>query len=349
MTATMPSAPTAGADGTGGPDLDLEALALHLVHGTQQAALAAVAHVGGGDGEAADAAAVDAMRRAFGLLPGTGTVVIGEGEKDDAPMLFNGERVGTGGGAAFDLAVDPLENTRACAGDGDGAIAVVAAAPAGTLWGSAAAWYMDKLVVGPAAAGAVDITRPLSGNLAAVGHALDRPVGSLRAVVLDKPRHQPLVAGLREAGVGVRLIPDGDVAGALEVLLPDGTADLLVGVGGAPEGVITACSVRLLGGDMQGALAPQSSGELERVAAAGHGLDAPLLLDDLVAADQCCVVATGVTTGRLLRAPTRGRGGWQTWTMVSTPRHPCLIIEATHDIEPAPLRGPNRSEPCPTR
>ncbi|CAN5895958.1 hypothetical protein BH23ACT2_BH23ACT2_09320 [soil metagenome] len=140
---------------------------------------------------------------------------------------------------------------------------------------------------------------------------------------------------LRRAGVAVRLVPDGDVAGALEVLLPDGNADVLLGVGGAPEGVITACAVRLLGGDMQAALAPQSSSELERVTAAGHRLDAPLLLDDLVAAEQCCFVATGVTVGRLLRAPTPTSGGWRTWTMVSTPRHRCLVIEETHEIEPA--------------
>ncbi len=334
MTATMSPSSSLGtaAEGTHGPAVDLDALALHLVHGTQQAALASLPHVGGGEGRAADAAAVDAMRRAFRLLPGIGRVVIGEGEKDAAPMLYNGECVGTGRGWEFDLAVDPLENTTACARDSEGAIAVVAAAPAGTLWGSATAWYMDKLVVGAGAANAIDITRPLASNLAAVADALDRPVGSLRAVVLDKPRHEPLVAQLREAGVRVRLISDGDVAGAFEVLLPDGDADLLVGVGGAPEGVITACSARLLGGDMQAALAPQSTSELERVAAAGHDLGAPLMLDDLVAAEQCCVVATAVTSGRLLRAPTRRSGGWRTWTMVSTPRHPWLVIEATHDV-----------------
>lgn len=309
--------------------LDVEALTARLLSGTQRAALACQPWVGRGDAKAADAAAVAAMRRAFDEVAGTGTVVIGEGEKDDAPMLFIGEEVGTGEGPAFDLAVDPLENTTACARAGPGAIAVVAAAPSGALWGSPG-WYMDKLVVGPAAAGAIDITRPVRGNLTAVADALDKPVEQLRVVVLDKPRHEELVAELYESGVAVELIPDGDVAGALKAVLPDSRADLLLGVGGAPEGVITACAVRVLGGDMQVALAPQSDEEHERVRAAGQEPGEPMTLDDLVATDACCFIATGITGGELLGAPSYGAAGWRTHTFLASPLHPRQVVEAVH-------------------
>lgn len=322
--------------------VDIDALALHLLHGTQQAALACRGWIGRGDAKGADQAAVAAMRAAFDLLPGAGTVVIGEGEKDAAPMLFIGEHVGDGVGAAFDLAVDPLENTKACARDLDGAMAVVAAAPRGSLWGSPAAWYMDKLVVGPAAASAIDIQRPVEDNLAAIATALDKPMGELTAVVLDKPRHRELIDRIRAAGAKVTLIPEGDVAGALQVLLPEGGADVLVGVGGAPEGVITACAVRLLGGGMQAALAPQSGVERARVLAAGHDLGSPLVLDDLVMTDACCFVATSVTCGALLRHPERSDAGWRTRSLVACPRHPHLVIDAITPVTAEPTERAER-------
>ncbi|MDP8929174.1 MAG: class II fructose-bisphosphatase [Actinomycetota bacterium] len=309
---------------------DMDALAVHLLRGTQEAALACRPWVGRGDSDEADSAAVSAMRSAFDSLPGRGTVVIGEGEKDEAPMLFIGESVGNGDGPAFDLAVDPLENTSACARAAEGAIAVVAAAPEGDLWGSPASWYMDKIVVGRRAAGAVEIGRPVEDNLQSLSKALDKPVDELITVVLDKPRHEELVERIYAAGAKVVLIPDGDVFGALRVLLPDAQADALVGVGGAPEGVITACVARLLGGDMQASLAPQSDEEREKLAEAGEEPGAPMSLDDLVSSDACCFVATSVTAGQILRGPVRTDAGWRTQSFVATPSHRRLVVDAVH-------------------
>lgn len=314
-------------------DIDIDSLSLGLLHGTQQAALACRPWIGRGDSDAADRAAVGAMRAAFERIPGRGTVVIGEGEKDHAPMLYHGEEVGTGSGGRFDLAVDPLENTTACSRDADGAIAVVAAAPAGTLWGSAAAWYMDKLVVGPEAADVIDIERPVEDNLTAIAAALGKPIDELNTIVLDKPRHEELVRRIHATGARVCLIPGGDVAGALRVLLPGSRADALIGIGGAPEGVITACSVRLLGGGMQAALTPQSDEERRRLLDAGQTPDVPMSLDDLVATQRCCFVATSITWGELLRGPERAPGGWRTRSFVGAPLHPRLIVDAVHPSE----------------
>ncbi|HWB73004.1 MAG TPA: class II fructose-bisphosphatase [Egibacteraceae bacterium] len=310
--------------------LDMDALAVHLLRGTQEAALACRPWVGRGDSDKADAAAVAAMREAFDTLPGRGTVVIGEGEKDEAPMLYIGESVGDGDGPAFDLAVDPLENTSACARAAEGAIAVVAAAPEGGLWGSPASWYMDKVVVGPAAVGAVEIDRPVEENLDSVAKALGKPVSELTTVVLDKPRHEDLIERIYAAGASIVLIPEGDVFGALRVMLPDTRADALFGVGGAPEGVITAAFVRLLGGDMQASLAPQSDEEREKLADAGQEPGRPLQLDDLVSNAECCFVATSVTAGQILRGPTRTEAGWRTQSFVSTPTQRRLVVEAVH-------------------
>lgn len=308
----------------------IDALAFQLLAVTQQAALASASHVGTGDGIAADGAATAAMRAALNHVPGSGTVVIGEGEKDKAPMLYSGESVGAGGAPVFDLAVDPLENTRACAEGSDGAITVLAAAPDGCLWGNEAAWYANKLVVGAAAKGQIDITRPIQDNLVAIARAHGRRIDQLRAVVLEKPRHRDLLATLHALGVTVSLIPDGDVAGALRVVRPDPDADLLVGVGGAPEGVITACAVRLLGGDMQMALAPQSDHERAELLRRGHRPDDPLALDDIVRDDGCCFVATGVTSGGVFTAPVRASGGWRTRSLLCSPGQRALLIDAMH-------------------
>ncbi len=304
------------------------ALAMYLLQGTAAAAQAPWEWIGRGDGKAADQAAVAGMREGLVGVPGVGRVVIAEGEKDDAPMLYHGEQVGSGEGPEFDLAVDPLENTAACADDADGAMAVLAAAPKGALWSSRNAWYMDKLVVGPDAAGSIDMERPVEENLLAIARATGKPIEHVTAIVLDKPRHVRLVQRIRRAGARVCLVPGGDVAGALRAVLPNNPVDVLMGVGGAPEGVIAACAVRLLGGEMQARLAPQSQPELQRVENAGHDIDAIMTVDDLVASDSCCFLATSVTWGDLQRRPVRTKTGWRTRSFVSTPLHPHLIVEA---------------------
>ncbi len=309
--------------------MDMDVLALHLLRGTQEAALACIGWVGRGDSDAADGAAVEAMRSTFDTLPARGTVVIGEGEKDEAPMLFLGEEVGNEDGPGVDLAVDPLENTSACAENAEGAIAVVAAAPEGKLWHTPG-WYMDKFVVGREGAGSIDITAPVEENLRSLAKALGKSVEDLTTVVLDKPRHEELIERIYATGAKITLIPEGDVAGSLRVLLPNSEADALIGIGGSPEGVITACAVRLLGGDMQGRLAPQKEGEEEKLAEAGQEPGEVLTLDDLVPTDQCCFVATSITAGRLLRGPVRTGSGWRTQSYVSSPGHRRLIVDEVH-------------------
>ena len=307
---------------------DIEGLALHLLGGTQAAALACLDWVGHGDSKAADGAAVAAMRDAFSSVPGQGRVVIGEGEKDEAPMLYNGEEVGEGTGPRFDLAIDPLEGTKYCAQGLDGAISVIAAARPDSLWATSG-FYMDKLVVGSGAAGAIDITKPAEENLSSVADALGKQVEELTVVVLDKPRHEDLIERVRKAGAAVVAIPDGDVMGSLRALMPGGGVDLALGVGGTPEGVITACAARVLGGDMQCRLAPQQDEEREKLEEEEDiELERVLTLDDLVATDDCVFVATAVTTGTLMRAPERTPWGWRTHSLVVTPRHRGLHVQA---------------------
>jgi fructose-1,6-bisphosphatase II len=307
-------------------DPPVASLALPLLAATQAAALSCHPWVGRGEPKAADAAAVAALRAALARLPGRGRVVIGEGEKDDAPMLFAGEELGTGDGPACDLAVDPLEGTRLCARGEAGAVSVLAAAPPGCLWATPG-WYMEKLVVGSAAAGAVSLAQPIEENLAAVADALGKPLAALAVAIQDRPRHSDLMAAVRRAGAAVVLFGDGDVMASLRVLLPAGDLDVLVGVGGAPEGVIMACAARLLGGDMQGRLAPQSPEERSRLQAAGADIGEILALGDLVAGDDCVFVATGVTGGTLLGRPEPGPAGWRTSSLLATPDHPGLFVE----------------------
>ncbi len=306
---------------------DADGLALHLLAGTQAAALACLPWVGRGDKNEADGAAVAAMREVLGTVPGRGRVVIGEGEKDEAPMLYTGEEVGNGEGQEFELAIDPLEGTDYCASGLDGAISVLAAAPPGSLWATAG-YYMDKLVVGPRAKGAIDICATADENLDRVAEALGKKVSELTVVVLDKPRHEEVIAAMRERGTAVLAIPAGDVMGSLRVLLPDGGADLALGVGGTPEGVITACVTRLLGGDMQSKLAPQSDEEREGLEADGVDLDQVLTVEDLVRSEECVFIATGITPNALLPAPEETPWGWLTHSFVVTPRHPGLFVRA---------------------
>ncbi|MFC7345076.1 class II fructose-bisphosphatase [Saccharopolyspora griseoalba] len=282
----------------------LEAVALSA---TRDAAVASHAWVGRHDKKAADAAATEAMRRVLADAPGRGTVVIGEGEKDQAPMLFNGETVGNGLGPDFDIAVDPLEGTSFCAKNLPGAMATIAFAEPGTLWSPGPGFYMDKIVVPPAAKGVVDLTDAPEHTLEKVARALGKRVGELRVVVMDKPRHQGLIARLLIAGAAVHTPAEGDVGGSLEVLLPTGDADLLLGIGGTPEGVMTAAAVRGLGGDMLGRLAPQRDEEADAIRAAGMDLDRIYTCDELVGGD-ALFAATGVSGGSLLSRPRESKG-----------------------------------------
>jgi fructose-1,6-bisphosphatase II len=270
---------------------------------TRAAAVAAAAWAGRGDGHAADAAATAAMRAALAAA-GTGVVVTGEGAKDEAPMLADGELTGDGSVADFDVAVDPLECTDLCAQGLPGALSTIAVAPRGSLWSPGPAFYMDKLVLPPAAVGAALITDPPEAIVSGAAAALGKRAAEMRVVVLDKPRHRDLIARLRLLGAAVMTPTAGDVAGALSVLLGGGGADLLLGIGGTPEGVLAACAARALGGEMQGRLAPQREDERERVEAAGLDTEQVLDLHDLVRAD-AAFIATGVTGG-LLEAPQRG-------------------------------------------
>ena len=313
-------------------------LALHLLGATQAAAVACIPWVGRGDKNAADNAAVEAMREALGTVPGTGRVVIGEGEKDEAPMLYTGEEVGNGDGPAFELAIDPLEGTDYCASGLDGAIAVLAAGPPDSIWATSG-FYMDKLIVGPAARGSIDVDAPVDDNLERVAKALDKEVGDLVVVVLDKPRHEDVIAHIRDRGAGVLAVPAGDVMGALRVLLPNGGADIALGVGGTPEGVITACAVRLLGGEMQAKLAPQSDEERESLEADDADFDKVMTIEDLVRSDDCAFIATGITPNALLPAPEQTPWGWRTHSILVTPRHPGLFVEALSGLRDLPGEG----------
>jgi fructose-1,6-bisphosphatase II len=298
----------------------LEAVALAA---TRDAAIACQPVVGRGDKHAADAAATRAMRWALAEAPGLGTVVIGEGEKDGAPMLYNGERVGVGG-LAFDIAVDPLECTTFCAKGLPGSLSTIAFAEGGALLRPGPSHYMEKLVAPPAARDAIDIADSPETRLARVAHALGKDIAELRVVVLDKPRHAGLIERLRRAGASVTTPSDGDVAGALEALLPSGEADLLMGVGGTPEGVMTACAASGLGAGMQARLAPQSDAEASALARAGLDADRVYDLEDLVAGP-AFFVATGVTGGPLLARPRMIDGAFVTESLVVSERGARLV------------------------
>jgi fructose-1,6-bisphosphatase II len=284
---------------TRGPLAALEPLALAA---TRSAAIACQPWVGAADPNAADAAATEAMRQVLDAGTAYGTVVIGEGTKDDAPMLYDGERLGDPSGLAYDIAVDPLEGTKLCAGGLPGALATIAFAESGSFAELSASFYMDKLVGPPELLGVLDITAEPEVNLTRAAEALDRDVASMRVVVLDKPRHAELISRLRAAGAEVLTPTDGDIAGALAALLPDGGADLLMGVGGTPEGVMTAGAVRALGGFMQARLAPQRDDERAALAQAGLDTERVYARDEL-ATGEALLVATGVTDGALLRQP----------------------------------------------
>ena len=276
-------------------------LALELVRVTESAATFASRWIGRGDKNAADQAAVDAMRLMINTVSMRGVVVIGEGEKDEAPMLYNGEEVGDGSGPEVDVAVDPLEGTRLTALGMPNAISVIAVAERGTMFFPGAALYMDKIAVGPRGADAIDIDATPTENLERVAEAKGVDVNDLTVVVLERDRHDDLIAELREAGARVNLIRDGDVAPAIAAAQHGTGVDLLMGIGGTPEGVISAAAIKSVGGAMQGKLWPRDEGERQALVDAGYDIDRVLTTDDLVQGDDVFVAATGVTSGALLR------------------------------------------------
>lgn len=306
-------------------------LALELVRATEAAALAAARWVGRGQKEAGDQAAVDALRLLLGTVSMNGIVVIGEGEKDEAPMLFNGEAVGNGEGPLVDVAVDPVEGTNLLAKGASNAIAIVGLAPRDTMWQPGPAFYMDKLVVGPEAAGKVDLDAPVPQNLQAIAEAKGLSVEEVTVVVLNRPRNHDKIAAIRATGARVRLITDGDVAPALMTALPGTGIDAVMGIGGTPEGVITACAMHGLSGDIQGRLAPQSDAERERIIEAGIDLQPKLSLTNLVAGDDHFFAATGITQGDFLRGVRYTESGAITHSLVTRSRSGTWrVVEAHH-------------------
>lgn len=280
-------------------------LAMELVRATEAAAIRSAPYIGRGDKNAADGAAVDAMRKFLGTVNFTGVVVIGEGEKDNAPMLFNGEQVGTGNGPMCDIAVDPIDGTSLTAAGRSHAISMIAVADRGTMLDASSVFYMDKIVTGHEGIGVVDIRQSVAENIRALAAAKGKRVDQMRIAVLDRPRHQQLIEEIREAGAGTRLILDGDVAAGINAARHDTRIDMAIGTGGSPEGVATACAVKALGGFIQGRLAPGSDEEREKGAAAGLKFDHVYEANDLVSSDNTFFVATGVTDGELVRGVLR--------------------------------------------
>ncbi|MFJ9864494.1 class II fructose-bisphosphatase [Streptomyces sp. NPDC101165] len=276
-------------------------LALELVRVTEAAAMAAGRWVGRGDKNGADGAAVRAMRTLVSTVSMNGIVVIGEGEKDEAPMLFNGERVGDGTGPEVDIAVDPIDGTTLTAKGMPNAIAVLAATERGAMFDPSAVFYMDKLVTGPEAADFVDIDAPVAVNIRRIAKAKRSAPEDVTVVILDRPRHEGIIKEVREAGARIKLISDGDVAGSILALREGTGIDLLLGIGGTPEGIISACAVKCLGGTIQGKLWPKDAEERARAIDAGHDLDRVLTTEDLVQGENVFFVATGITDGELLR------------------------------------------------
>jgi fructose-1,6-bisphosphatase II len=309
-------------------------LALELVRVTEAAAMAAGRWVGRGDKNAADQAAVDAMRSMLDSVSMDGVVVIGEGEKDEAPMLFNGESIGDGTGPQVDVAVDPLEGTRLTALGQPNAIAVIAVAERGSMFFPGAAVYMEKIAVGPGGIDAVDINASATENVGAVAKANKVSTREISVVVLERDRHDELIAELREAGAKVNLIRDGDVAPAIAAASPGTGVDMLYGIGGTPEGVISAAALKCVGGGIQGKLWPRSDEERQTLAAAGLDPERVLTTDDLVAGEDVFVAATGVTTGSLLRGVRYLPNGAITDSIVMRSRSGTVRrIDATHLLD----------------
>ena len=309
-------------------------LAMELVRVTEAAALAASRWVGRGDKEGADGAAVDAMRLVLGTVPMDGVVIIGEGEKDEAPMLYNGERIGDGTPPAADIAVDPIDGTTLTSLGRGNAIAVIAVSERGTMYDPGPCVYMEKIAAGPESAGVIDITATPTENLNAVAKALGKKVTEVTAVVLDRPRHDELIGEIRQAGARILLIPDGDVAGAIATAWPDSGADIMFGVGGTPEGVIAAAALKSMGGVIQGRLWPRNDEERQATIDAGYDLTEVLDENRLVAGDNCFFAATGITDGELLKGVRYTSRGAATQSLVMRSKSGTVrLVEAQHRLD----------------
>ncbi|MHA6620198.1 class II fructose-bisphosphatase [Pseudonocardia sp. DLS-67] len=308
-------------------------LAMELVRVTEAAAMAAGRWVGRGDKNGGDGAAVDAMRQLIGTVSMRGVVVIGEGEKDEAPMLFNGEHVGDGTGPECDVAVDPIDGTTLMAKGMPGSVAVLAVAERGAMFDPSAVFYMEKLAVGPEAADVIDITVPIAENIRRVARAKHLDVSDVTVCVLDRPRHESLVKDIRRTGARIQFITDGDVAGSIAAARAHTGIDLLVGIGGTPEGIISAAALKCMGGAIQGRLWPRDDEEREKAVAAGHDLDRVLSTDELVRGDNVFFCATGVTDGDLLRGVRYWAGGCTTQSIVMRSKSGTVrMIEGSHRL-----------------
>ena len=309
-------------------------LALELIRVTETAALAAAPWIGRGDKDGADGAAVKAMRSLINTVDMAGVVVIGEGEKDNAPMLHDGEEVGNGLGPKCDVAVDPIDGTSLTANGSNGAISVIAIAPRGTMFDPSGVFYMNKIVTGPEAADKIDITAPVKANLQAVAKAKNRSVSDLTVVVLNRPRHDQLVKEIRDAGARVKFIQDGDVAAAIEAARPNTSVDLLMGIGGTPEGVITAAAMICLGGVIQGLLRPKDDAEKQSAIAAGYKLDQVYTTKDLVNSEDVFMAATGITDGELLKGVKYSQFGAVSQSLVMRGKSRTIrFVETEHHLK----------------
>lgn len=306
-------------------------LAMELVRVTEAAAMAAGRWMGRGEKDAADQAAVDAMRAVLNGVSMDGIVVIGEGEKDEAPMLYNGEHIGDGHPPAVDIAVDPIDGTGLTSLGRPNAISVIALSERGTMFNPGPCVYMEKVAVGPDAYDAIDLTASVKANLKWVAKALHKDVEDVTVVILDRDRHKDIIRECRDAGARIRLIPDGDVAGAISVAWPESGADMLLGIGGTPEGVIAASALKCLGGNMQGRLWPRDDDERQRAVDAGYDLAQVLTIDDLVSGNDVFFSATGVTDGELLRGVRYRGDGASTQSLVMRSKSGTIRkIDATH-------------------
>ncbi len=324
------------------PDSPDRNLALELVRVTEAAALAAARWVGRGDKEGADGVAVDAMRKVISTVQMRGVVVIGEGEKDNAPMLYNGEEVGDGTGPECDVAVDPIDGTTLTAKGMNNAVSVLAVSPRGSMFDPSAVFYMEKLVTGPDAADVVDIRNPVADNIHAIAKAKGSHPEDVTVVMLDRPRHDKLADEVRATGARLKLIVDGDVAGAIMAARPDTGIDLLLGIGGTPEGIIAACAMKCIGGVIQGRLWPKDDDERRRALDAGHDLDPDHVLytDDLVTGDDCFFVASGITDGELMKGVHFRAHGATSQSLVMRSRSGTVrLISSEHQFEKLRAHG----------
>lgn len=308
-------------------------LGLELARVTESAAIAAARLQGRGDKEGADQAAVDAMRLILESIDIDGRIVIGEGEKDEAPMLANGERIGTGNGPKVDVAVDPVDGTTLTAAGMPGAIAVIALAEEGTMYAPGSMVYMDKIAVGPAAAGLIDINAPVAHNLEQVAKGLDKSVADVTAIILNRPRNQPYIDAVRAAGARIRLIMDGDVAGSIATAEEESGVDILLGIGGSPEAVISAAAMTAMGGELQCKLWARDAMEEQYAAENDHSLTDVLQMSDLVSGENIFFAATGITTSELLKGVRFFGHGAETHSVVMRSKTGSIrFMEARHDL-----------------